>query len=380
MSAPFGKFNIELTASPVMDGACVVCYLTLLLLFCFNYCVRIDPDNSFRLDVNVRKYVGDGEYGLVEMADQQHDVWIDRNWQYTLSNFNESMATKIIWGPSQALSVWVVDSNSGSEWKIRKDEHFAQVIKARWDERVAALVVDVVRIGDDVQRSDNGSNFRSSISGVTTGDCSAFHGNDRGSGFIPDNVEGTADTSSSPPPAPPSMPNPIPAEVDWATLTTEQLLEDDGFAHAAADEDKVYEAMGFQAADERAEEAARRAVPIPAMSAEMTRDMEEAAVPVDDFAQEEPLFDWDRDNPDMSVGTCYPSMKDFRLAVKQHAIKGQFELITPHSDMKRFRGNCGALGCPWIIRARTQHDGSVRVFCFVYFFFFFLTCCDIIKF
>jgi len=116
--------------------------------------------------------------------------------------------------------------------------------------------------------------------------------------------------------------------------------------------------MGFKAADERVEEAARQAVHIPTMTAEMQSDMAEA----DDNVEEEPLFDWDRDNPDMSVGTCYPSMQDFRLAVKQHAIVNEFELATAHSDKQRFRGNCGSLGCPWIIRARTQRDGSVRVF------------------
>ena len=49
----------------------------------------------------------------------------------------------------------------------------------------------------------------------------------------------------------------------------------------------------------------------------------------------------------------------------QHAIVNEFELATAHSDKQRFRGNCGSLGCPWIIRARTQLDGSVRVFSFV---------------
>ena len=71
----------------------------------------------------------------------------------------------------------------------------------------------------------------------------------------------------------------------------------------------------------------------------------------------------------MSVGTCYPSMDDFKLAVRQHAIVKEFELGTAHSDKKRFRGHCAALGCPWIIRARTQHDGSVRVY-------FFCFCCS----
>jgi len=66
----------------------------------------------------------DGEYGLLEMADQEHELWIDRNLQYTLEKFHEEMATKIIWGPSQTLSVWGVDTNSGSEWKVRSAEQF----------------------------------------------------------------------------------------------------------------------------------------------------------------------------------------------------------------------------------------------------------------
>ena len=39
----------------------------------------------------------------------------------------------------------------------------------------------------------------------------------------------------------------------------------------------------------------------------------------------------------MSVGTLYPSMPQFRLAVKQHAIVKEFELGTEKSDPERFR-------------------------------------------
>ena len=74
--------------------------------------------------------------------------------------------------------------------------------------------------------------------------------------------------------------------------------------------------MGFKAADERAEEAAREAIPIPTITAEMQQDMSEAVVLVDDNVEEEPMFEWDRDNPHMFVGTCYPSMDDFRLAMR----------------------------------------------------------------
>ena len=59
--------------------------------------------------------------------------------------------------------------------------------------------------------------------------------------------------------------------------------------------------MGFKEAEAREEEHGTQEVPIPAMSAQMHEDMNAAAVDVDDIAHEEPLYEWDRDNPDMSV-------------------------------------------------------------------------------
>jgi hypothetical protein len=76
---------------------------------------RIDPGSAFRLVVKVAKYVADGEYGLVDMAERQHDLWLDRNNQYTLAQLQDDLATKIIWGPSQTLVVWVLDQDTGSE-------------------------------------------------------------------------------------------------------------------------------------------------------------------------------------------------------------------------------------------------------------------------
>ena len=95
--------------------------MVVLLLIHF---VRIDHSNACRLVVKVDKYVADREYELVEMVEQEHELWLDRTRQYILEKFYDEMATKIIWGPSQTLSVWVVDTDSGSEWKVRRDEHF----------------------------------------------------------------------------------------------------------------------------------------------------------------------------------------------------------------------------------------------------------------
>jgi len=86
-----------------------------LICVSVRYCVRIDPGNAFRLVVKVYKYVADGEYGQVEMSPQEHELWLDRTVQFSLSKFHDEMASKIIWGPSHTLDVWVVDSDSESE-------------------------------------------------------------------------------------------------------------------------------------------------------------------------------------------------------------------------------------------------------------------------
>ena len=71
-----------------------------LICVSVHYCVRIDPGNASRLVVNVSKYVVDGEYWQVEMSPQEHELWLDRTVQFSLSKFHDEIASKIIWGPS----------------------------------------------------------------------------------------------------------------------------------------------------------------------------------------------------------------------------------------------------------------------------------------
>jgi hypothetical protein len=234
------------------------------------------------------------------------------NCQYYLNQFHEDLATKIIWGRSQTLAVWVLDQDTGSEWKIRRDEHFQQMIKDRMDERLAKISVDVVNKDGGFEHGSSCGSKAICLSGVTNGSKS-------GLSVVADQVEGCGDTCSSPAPdIEPNPSNPAPVMIDWTSLT---ILEDDddGLPHQIADEDQVYEAMGFKEANGRMEAEDRTdEVVIPAMSTQMHAEMEEAAVEVDDTVPEEPMFEWDRDNPDMSVGICYPSMPEFRLAMRQY--------------------------------------------------------------
>ena len=59
----------------------------------------------------------------------------------------------------------------------------------------------------------------------------------------------------------------------------------------------------------------------------------------------------------MDLGTMYPAMDEFRLAVRQFAINEEFELGTEKSCKDRFRGFCkSSEGCPWRINGKLQAD------------------------
>lgn len=69
---------------------------------------------------------------------------------------------------------------------------------------------------------------------------------------------------------------------------------------------------------------------------------------------------YDRDDPPMSVGSLYPNMVQFRLALSQHAIKNEFEYNTEKSDPERMRAYCLTKkeeGCRWRLHASTYRDG-----------------------
>jgi len=90
---------------------------------------------------------------------------------------------------------------------------------------------------------------------------------------------------------------------------------------------------------------------------EQRGDTEGAAIPVSDAIPDEVVITYDKDHPKMDLGTMYPSMKEFRLAVRQFAINEEFELAIKKTDRTRYIANCNADDCPWHIVGRTQPDG-----------------------
>ena len=76
-------------------------------------------------------------------------------------------------------------------------------------------------------------------------------------------------------------------------------------------------------------------------------------------ADHSPNIEYDKQDPPMNVGSTYPNMDEFKLALSQHAVKRQFEYNTEKSTPHRFRGYCKRKdedNCPWRIHASTTDD------------------------
>nr|XP_034568866.1 uncharacterized protein LOC117833468 isoform X3 [Setaria viridis] len=57
----------------------------------------IDPGNAFKLVVKCAGYKAIHDYGIIEMTEQWHDLWVDTCSGYNLDNFVNDMASKNIW-------------------------------------------------------------------------------------------------------------------------------------------------------------------------------------------------------------------------------------------------------------------------------------------
>jgi hypothetical protein len=56
---------------------------------------------------------------------------------------------------------------------------------------------------------------------------------------------------------------------------------------------------------------------------------------------------YDPNNPCMAVGTIYPGMPEFRIAMRQFAINKEFELDLVKIDPVRYIGGCKVDGFRW---------------------------------
>ncbi|WVZ64844.1 hypothetical protein U9M48_014311 [Paspalum notatum var. saurae] len=120
--------------------------------------------------------------------------------------------------------------------------------------------------------------------------------------------------------------------------------------HLGLDEDEIFVEVGPKAAKKDADLDDDY---FPGTDSESDTDHDEDGYNEDEESEEDemvedkvaPKFEdviYDKDDPPMAVGTLYPNMHDFRVALSSHAIKHEFEYLIEKSGPGRCRAFCGA--------------------------------------
>lgn len=155
--------------------------------------------------------------------------------------------------------------------------------------------------------------------------------------------------------------------VDWSTLVIQDKT-DDSVVHV--EEDKMYDLLGLKKEDEsvrvlrQADNDANAAHVDADIKNVDAKDIDGAALPVDDGTSEEQFTVFDRDNPKLVVGDTFPSMDSFRMALKHYAIKKEFDIKINMSQPKKYMAVCKGSedgNCPWKITTKKKQEGKTVV-------------------
>jgi len=162
--------------------------------------------------------------------------------------------------------------------------------------------------------------------------------------------------------------------VDWDTIQIVETHDDEGRI-ALMSESQICELLGLteegttnipaQGFDCRMDEEGN--------DNEIGQDTDGAAIPTSDAVPGEMVISYDKNNPSMEVGTLYPTMEEFKLAVRQFAINKEFDLGVEKSCKTRYRAFCKSgdedCPCPWRINGTKQKgQATVEVNNFFYYF------------
>ncbi|XP_015689355.1 uncharacterized protein LOC102707747 isoform X2 [Oryza brachyantha] len=316
----------------------------------------IDPDAAFSVRVQFGQYIAKLDDGSRVHVPRKREEWVVDHRKCTLESLEKDLAARIKWGSCQRVIVSGYDASTGEDTELVDDMDLARKFFARRNERRLFLRVDVedkpgVLVNSCV--SEDNEVVSGEVVAARQGDAQ-----DSKSQHVID-WDGLEIASIAQKQVPQHV-------IDWNILETDPTLEEQiGSPLPVMEDDGMCAFGGLKAEDERDEEARVKpekarvetksqrvgAAPPP------TQD-ENAEVVINDVVPSEAEIFYDSEDPPMEVGSTYTTMVEFRSAVRQHAIKGQFKLGTEKSDKERFRGYCTAEGCPWAIVARLMHDGK----------------------
>ncbi|CAL5018264.1 unnamed protein product [Urochloa decumbens] len=296
---------------------------------------EVDPDAAFKLCVQVSRFTAMLDDGSTVDLPRKYDEWVVDSRCYTLADLEKDIASRVKWGRRQQIVMYEV--GSGLERKLVDDKALSVAFSDHQIDKRMFVFVDVEEKPAQL---------------ISKSDVTVHNGN----------VSATAVSSNEPAVGSneQAIGNNEPADghvIDWDSIVIDPIPDEKiGSIFSVMDEDAMLEFLGLQPDDERDDERAEATRLAGEKETEIDMDVEGAELPVDDYIPGEQTVIYDREDPPMEVGSIYASMNEFRAAVRQHAIKEQFELGTEKSCKDLFRGYCKADCCKWSIVARLMSD------------------------
>ena len=157
--------------------------------------------------------------------------------------------------------------------------------------------------------------------------------------------------------------------VEWDNLQIVETVDEEGEGRIEIiDEDNVFSLLGLTTGEEENRSQEQQAFAKWGdghenrnQTCQEEMDTVGAAIPVEDDVPGERILVYDPNKSCMDIGTVYPNMEEFRLAMRQFAINEEFELHLVKTDKTRYIADCNVEDCPWHIVGRRQPDKCLEV-------------------
>ncbi|KAL5648200.1 hypothetical protein ACJX0J_042555 [Zea mays] len=156
------------------------------------------------------------------------------------------------------------------------------------------------------------------------------------------------------------------SRLDWESMVLCDFWDEEGRRDVAS-EMEMYCNLGLNEGETTEENARDEAINEGEKAQENTSNLDQSE-PInigdntidqsfEDYLPNEKRVMYDKMNPLMQPGSLFPNMKEFRIAMRQYAIKHEFELGIYVTSTTKYVGYCKGGDCLWRIYAREEKKG-----------------------
>ncbi|BAH92440.1 Os03g0845100 [Oryza sativa Japonica Group] len=301
--------------------------------------VGMDPLTTYLLEI---KLAGDQKNARVKYDWFIFNKMIDSN-AMCYKDFVDDIAKSYPWGPNETVTIGYVDMVHKISHHVTTDQDMLEMFEKFVDIKVIPMIIRIHGMNENIDELDHTL--------VKANICVP----DTPSLATPSQVDFSQPSSSTLPshvlmPSDTYLINPFPMaeHVDNEEAVAGQADETRG--EGAANEESEDES--WATSEDTSEDASE---------GDGVDESEDESMALDGMPENIPSATYDKNDPPMIVGSIYPNIDEFRLAIAQHAIKKEFEFNIIRSEPGQYTAKCAAQGCNWRIHASVVADGVTMI-------------------